>query len=351
MIIADIRDLLAGGLAQNTAQISVAGSASLATPHLVTDKDSLTVKIEGTLKNGTASLVLYGGKGDAMRAHRTDKLEGDFTVEYTVDPISLSVYAGMDEFYVAIETGECGAELTIKSFFVSASDGSVANEDASDVKRGMPVPNKMLMIGNSLIFGMQMRYGMCSTAPGRDYFHYVSEYVRSKNPNAVIEKLYGSSYESAESIPAYYNWCFANNNAYTGMPSARSFTADTDLITIQLGDNINTEKKYETFAQSGDMLIDLIKEKCPHARIIWIHGWYNRSPVYEMICDLCQRHGIERLFIGDLRTSETECHDALTFIDKNGEAQPIKDTWRTHPGDVGMRKIADRIIENLGFGD
>jgi hypothetical protein len=99
------------------------------------------------------------------------------------------------------------------------------------------------------------------------------------------------------------------------------------------------------------MLIDLIKEKCPHARIIWIHGWYNRSPVYEMICDLCQRHGIERLFIGDLRTKANECHDAPTFIDKNGEAQPIKDTWRTHPGDLGMRKIADRIIENLGFAD
>jgi hypothetical protein len=70
-----------------------------------------------------------------------------------------------------------------------------------------------------------------------------------------------------------------------------------------------------------------------------------------MICDLCQRHGIERLFIGDLRTKENECHDAPTFIDKNGDVQPIKDTWRTHPGDVGMRKIADRIIENLGFGD
>ncbi len=56
-----------------------------------------------------------------------------------------------------------------------------------------------------------------------------------------------------------------------------SFTKDLDLIFIQLTDNVNTDKKISNFADAADRFMEYIKDLAPNARIIWIHGWYNRD--------------------------------------------------------------------------
>jgi len=193
-----------------------------------------------------------------------------------------------------------------------------------------------------------MHYGMCADAPNRDYFHHVTSYISSRDPSAVFNKLYGSFFEHSESLEAFEEW-YSGNNQYTAKPSRDSFTPDTELIIIQLGDNINTDLKYETFKKSGDMLIQRIKESCPAARIIWVHGWFTRPHVYREISELCLRHEITCIDIGNTRSRESEAHEPQEYMTKDGGRGEIKDTWRTHPGNLGMKRIADAIIAALGF--
>ena len=76
---------------------------------------------------------------------------------------------------------------------------------------------------------------------------------------------------------------------------------------------------------------------------------YNRKNTVDCIRALSERHGFERIDIGDLRCRENESYSGQ--IRQNAEGEPIcvKDTWITHPGDAGMRAIADRILYALGM--
>jgi hypothetical protein len=328
-------------------KISFDGKGTVRFSEFSTLKDSISVKLSYEA-SGEATLSLFGitEKGEVL--YRRDKLDGS-ELEYTFDPINLAVYRDMHSF-VPVIAAEGIVELTVTAFDITEGDskriGSAA-ENISDEKHD--APKKMLFIGNSLVFGMEYNYGMCASAKDKDYFHFVSEYVKTKNPDCVFEKLYGSPYEACESLEAFERVYFSDANAYTHRPFGDSFTPDIDLITIQLGDNVNTPEKNATFAVSRDLLIERIRAACPRARLIWIHGWYNREPTYSNIVDLCRRHGIERIEIADLRNHDTEAHDQPTFINKLGEETPIKDTWRTHPGNRGMKAIAERIIERLNL--
>jgi hypothetical protein len=190
------------------------------------------------------------------------------------------------------------------------------------------------------------RYGMCSTAPDKDYFYHVSQYIKAKKPSASFRKIFGSDYEHLEDISGFEDW-YNTKNQRCDMTPREAFSSDVELVLIQLGDNINTDMKYETFKLSGAPFIKRIKESCPRARIIWVHGWYSRQNVYSQIVSLCEECGIERLDIGAARSYENECHSDESYVGPSGELLPIKDTWRTHPGDGGMREIADMIIDFL----
>ncbi len=328
------------------------GQGYILSEYFSTTCDNISVNASGEIFSGGAILNLYGLTSEGEKIlERSDRLSsGSFSVSYEYDPVSLAVYKGMESFLLELELLPL-SHLTLSELLVTevtASVDTVPEIRKSAVKNNRKIPSKMLFIGNSLVFGMGMAYGMCANAPDKDYFYYVSEYVKSKNPKCVFNKLYGSSYEHSESLEAFEDWYKAENQ-YTHRPAAESFTSDLDIIIIQLGDNINTDAKNDTFKISGDIFIEKIKKASPNARIIWVHGWYNREPTYSYISSLCERRGIERIDIRDLRRIENEAHTEDYFLDSNGNLTPIKDTWKTHPGNSGMKKIADRIIENLGF--
>ena len=326
--------------------------AGVLTAELKTLCDNIQLFAVGAVRLGSMRLSLIGinsrGKGEVYKAWELGA--GDFDITFSFDPINLAVYRDMQAFYIELLATSQEAEFSVERLELSESEIALSFDNREQTaKRVRPVPNKMLFIGNSLVFGMGGRYGMCSTSPERDYFHHVSEYVKSKNPDCKFLKLYGSSYEHCESVDAYISWMEKDANSHTGKPACESFTEDMDIIFIQLGDNINTMEKNDTFKITGDMLIESIKKRSPNADIIWINGWYNREPTFSLIDSLTKRYGIQRIDIRDLRCPENENHTDETYLDKNGDQIPIRDTWRTHPGNLGVKAIADRIIENLGF--
>ena len=308
---------------------------------------SESVELSAKVKEGSGTVKLYGiDKSGARALWREDKLTSD--IAYVFDPISLSVYSGFDSFSVAVLADGDGlilSELTVKE----KRDSSL---EVSNIKKGAckhSVPNKMLFMGNSLLLGLENSFGMCSSAPDKDYYYYVSTFVGKINPKCEFKKLHGSGYEHCESYEAFEKWWNDDENIYTKEPSKFSFTDDLDLIVLQFGDNINTEAKFAAFKADKDVFIERVRKACPNARILLVHGWYNREPVFSDIVELCEKHGIERIDIRDLRSVENEARDLKEFRSVDGSMKPVKETWITHPGDLGMKAIGERIIEFLAF--
>ena len=337
--------------------------------------DMITVRL-GLEKNENAvfSLIVSSFDKDGNETQILNKSQSDTdgccNFEYSFDPISLSVYKNAVEF--GVEINSSADEFTISALSISESLNEVSKETLDDVKNtftdengeakvwvkqlngekiAVPrVPKKSLFIGNSLVFGMCGKYGMCSSAPDKDYYHYVTSYIKKYNPCAEFDKLYGSHFEHSESIEMFNDWYYddCKISASYKMPAASKFKEDLDLIILQVADNVNTEKKDETFLKTADMLIERIKVASPRARIIWVHGWYKKAVADPHIEKVCKKWEIERISITSCRSKETEAHNQKYYFDVNeGVQKEVRETWVTHPGDLGMKKIADKIIRKL----
>lgn len=339
------------------------------TPRFASTADTVTVCFEGAAKSKVKLAVYcYDGEGRESEVSVSEHAvgaDGSVLAEFSFDPVSLAVYKGACEFRVTVS----GEGLSVRDFSVSEKSAEAVDnsEDTLDNTTVMAdgtkgvfvtlrngervvvprVPKKALFIGNSLVFGMFMRYGMCASAPDKDYYHYVTEYIRKFEPDCVFAKQYGSFFEHSESVEAFDAW-FYNDDRSTGKGAVENLTDDLDLIFLQMGDNVNTDLKQKTFNEvTAELLIERIKERCPRARIIWIHGWYNYERTAEKIKELCQRWGIERVDMSGLRSKENEGHAQKTCIGADGSVCEVSPRWVTHPGDLGMQKIADKIIRKL----
>lgn len=53
-----------------------------------------------------------------------------------------------------------------------------------------------------------------------------------------------------------------------------ALSANTDLVIVQLGDNINSNDKNATFGADAKKLIKNIKSVSPKATVVWVATWY-----------------------------------------------------------------------------
>ncbi len=208
------------------------------------------------------------------------------------------------------------------------------------------VPKNVLFVGNSLLLGMET-YGMCSSSPKDDYYYYVTEAIKEKNPDAMFKKVHGARFEQIEDPNDFDAVWNDEPNRYTQRPMKESFTPDLDLIIIQLGTNVNNEQRQYTIGKTIDKFISNIKSSCPKARIIWIHGWDNEQISGKIIRDACVRWRIGHFCIKDLSTKENYAQLGQEYELPDGSRGIVSEYWISHPGNGGMKKIADRIIDFL----
>ena len=286
---------------------AICAGSGLCTPPFQSIAEQLQLAFSGKLQPGTdlqyiiCSYDEKHAKTQCFSENIKPLNETDFHVTFTFDTISLAVYKNAVEFQVIICSSTASAEFTITEFALTevTQCGTDSNAPArthsnvvqTDDGKSMAfvlqknqeritvptVPQNVLLIGNSLLLGMFNTYGMCSSSPKNDYYHYVTQGILRHNGACTFHKLHGSGYEHSESVEAFDNWLYQAPNVYTGMPAIESFTEDLDLILVQLGDNINTAEKIAAFQTTVDLLLDTLKTHCPKARIIWISGWYNKS--------------------------------------------------------------------------
>ncbi|MBR7099000.1 MAG: SGNH/GDSL hydrolase family protein [Clostridia bacterium] len=284
---------------------------------------------------------------------------------FCFDPVSFSVYQNAETFEITL-TAE---GLSITSFSVSEENNAAISENdetfvnttvTENGEKGVyvtqisgerivvpRVPKKVLFVGNSLVFGMFGAYGMCSSAPDKDYYHHVTEHIRKINPSCMFFKQHGAEFEHAETLEAVDEWYY-RNDSFEGKGAIERLTPDLDLILLQLGDNVNTDSKQALFEKtSAELLIARIKERCPKARIIWIYGWYSLARTVGTVKSLCEKWGIESIDISVLHTEENEGRKQKACISPEGVVCDVDARWVSHPGDLGMKRIAEKIIAKL----
>ena len=380
----NIKNLIAFGeseitLHDNFIWVKAGKGSGICTKSFQSREETVLLQLCGRAESGTAmKYLLY-----AYDAQKTEhvvyseniQIAGDngFEVTYRFDPISLAVYQNAESFRVALCANTENAEFSVRSISLTeeraaARESGIVQEQTNHIvtlengEKGVPVlrrngerivvpvvPKKVLFVGNSLLLGMFNLYGMCSSSSKNDYAYYVQQEILKYNRDCVFAKLHGSGFEHAESMEDFEDWFFREPNSYTQKPAVESFTKDLDLIFIQLTDNVNTDKKISNFANAADRLMEYIKDLAPNARIIWIHGWYNRDNTYDELVALCRRWELERIDISDLHTRENEAFLGQLCENAAGERVPVKDIWVTHPGDKGMKEIARRMIKVLGI--
>lgn len=220
----------------------------------------------------------------------------------------------------------------------SAENADIFQEEVIPNKENK-IPQKCLVIGNSITLGFGT-HGMASSDVDTDFYYLIKEYLTGLNPNFQIERVDGRPWES----------CTTTETRKTKLEEilADCLEEDTDLVIIQLGDNVNTAEKIETFSTDCNVMLDYILEKCPNARILWVFGRYNLQNA-DAIRTACQSYGAEYVDISLVSTdAKYMSYIGASIIGADGKTQYIDNSGvASHPGDEGMRVIADFIIQEL----
>lgn len=384
-----------------------------------------------SISSGVVTVYLFGANGDKqLQAQQLQVGKNSFEF----DPAYHAVYNNQTNFYSIIAVSTYESTVNVKNFIcaqypigqtenltetisdlqkeIAVLEGKVTSlESSSDIILTSPngtkyvvlvgnngvvtttplYPEKALFIGNSLLLG-NGDFGMNATDKTKDYYDIIKEHILAFGlGNYTSKQLSGTGFEDAESI--------TTSNAWIEDLLEVELDADTDLVVVQLGDNVNTESKRTTFKSSCSTLIHNIQQIAPKARIAWVYGWYVNNQVRSIIQEKCKLYGVDYIEINDLNTKENQSeigtvitHDSvksqslvyddlrimsnkrliITFSvddkqyisDINVESYkhtPSSSTisWTgyetitvsggvaSHPGDLGFQKIAQRIMERL----
>ena len=330
----------------------------------------ITVEAEGIGSDAAAEILFFDSQG---REHifQVHPAKNGICV-FSFDPVSLCIYRDAVTFEIRLRryesitrfllteqevlTAKCNERVQL--IFTDETGNRkvpVLQADRKTVRSVSIVPKNVLFIGNSLLLGMNLiqyggehAYGMCSSSPEQDYFYHVSQAILHHSPDCSFRKIYGSPFEHADTPEKFEEWWGLENNRCSGIPVRNSLTEDLDLIILQCGDNVNTDDKLTRFAVQAPFLLEQIKERCPNARVVWVHSWYNFERTNDMILQLRDLWKFEDVDIHDLAVPAHEARSGQAYTTPEGSAI-VRDTWITHPGDLGMKKIAERILRQLGL--
>lgn len=384
-----------------------------------------------SISSGVVTVYLFGANGDKqLQAQQLQVGKNSFEF----DPAYHAVYNNQTNFYSIVAVSTYESTVNVKNFIcaqypigqaenltetisdlqkeIAVLEGKVTSlESSSDIILTSPngtkyvvlvgnngvvtttslYPEKALFIGNSLLLG-NGDFGMNATDKTKDYYDIIKEHILDKGSGSYTSKqLSGTGFEDAESI--------TTSNAWIKDLLEVELDADTDLVVVQLGDNVNTKLKRTTFKSSCEILVRNIRQIAPKARVAWVYGWYANEEVRTTIQEACKVYEANYIEINDLNTkanqskigtvithdsvkSQNLVYDTLKIISatrlkitftvegkqyiseitvnsyRNSSSNKTV-SWQgyktitvsagvaSHPGDLGFEKIAQRIIEGL----
>ena len=203
------------------------------------------------------------------------------------------------------------------------------------------IPKKMVIFGNSLTLIHDM--GLAASDQNHDYYHYITEYAKNVNPDVKFNSRINVS-----------PWEMSSTNAERldefNKLIKPLLSEDTDIVVIQLGDNVNHWTGDADFETGAQQLLANIRSIAPKAEIYWAAACF--IPFPDIITDIqtaCHKYGAHFIDIRDIcQNHHAKIGDVETLPDgtkytlvNGGEAQ--------HPNDDGMKLIAEAIENQFDF--
>lgn len=191
---------------------------------------------------------------------------------------------------------------------------------------------RVMMAGNSITLhepsptiGWNNRWGMAASAKEKDYVHVLKSHIQSVKPDATF------------CICQAYKWerDFVNGKqAYPIYEDARNF--DADIIVVRFIENC-PRKDFDAAVFKREY-IDFINylNKSGNAKIILTTSFWEHNGD-DVLYEISKEMGWPLVVLNDL--GELDEMKALGLFEHFGVAN--------HPGDLGMKTIADRIFNVL----
>ncbi len=186
-------------------------------------------------------------------------------------------------------------------------------------------------------------WGMAASSEEKDYVHLVAGWLGnqlSKEVNTTVLDL--------------KEWEVAQKRDSILSDYAKYFDENTNLVTIQTGENI-TEYK-DTLNQDYSALVKFIKEKAPNAQILMLGEILWPSEDIESAKKAaCKEHNITFIEMTTfLNGYESSYKSALNteVAGADGEQHKISnEVVAAHPNDAGMECIYQSVINNISLYD
>lgn len=176
---------------------------------------------------------------------------------------------------------------------------------------------------------------MASTSKENDYVHLVSLYLKEYYKTQVTH------------IVNYASWEVQNNDrAQTYELIDPYLSPEVDLVTVQLGENVTD---LTMFSSDFEALILYLKSNCPNAEFMIIDDFWNNSDRRDIKQSVAEKCGVTYVDLGEIREKvEYECGLGTTVYGESGEEHVVEHSGvAKHPGDAGMKYIADAIINQI----
>ena len=193
-----------------------------------------------------------------------------------------------------------------------------------------------LAIGNSITLHGEASYwwnecGMAASVPEKDYVHLVSTGLQTKvgKVNTVVHQFFvweAQAHDRSETL------CLLD----------AKLNNHVDLITVQLGENV---QEFSTFERDLTELLEYLRRKAPHARIIMLGDFWDtkRNGMRKRAAEASGSEFADiSQIIGD---TQYQCGMGSTVYGNDGNVHTVDHSGvAMHPGDKGMRFIADTVL-------
>ena len=108
--------------------------------------------------------------------------------------------------------------------------------------------------------------------------------------------------------------------------------------------------KKATYANDTKELLKNILSVSPKVTIFWIVGWFASQDLIDIVKKACSDVGATEINIKDLNTVENQGKMGETITGIDGTTWQVTNPGAAaHPGNAGMKAIADRVIAHFDF--
>lgn len=202
--------------------------------------------------------------------------------------------------------------------------------------------HKGFFFGNSLTVGLD-NYGMAASNEAHSWATLVGNRLKELEPSFTFKRFNGNDIWEGKTTSA--DRLASLNNLVKP-----ALDPDTDLVIIQLTDNVNTPEKRATFPQDSKDLITWFKQQAPKARIVWVATWFGDDLVH-YVKEACEERGA--IFVDITEYAKDDKYKSalgLKWTDSKGVEHVIDNPGvAAHPGDLGMQMIANKVMGALGI--